>query len=276
MELSGSALEAPFPGTRAYHMLGARFDLMTRSHFPEVVDQAVSSGCRWVVGGHNMHSLHLYHRDPKMRRFYERSDFTFLDGMPLVWLARMLGFPARREHRHAPIDWMPPLLGVAAERGWRVFFLGSEPRVAALTAQRLRERFPGLQVETHPGYFDATPGSPEAEAVLARINEWRPAILAVCMGMPRQEHWIVDHLDRLEASVVFNLGALMELIAGELPIPPRWIGQVGLEWLYRLVSHPRRVWRRYLVEPWTLLPHLVRDLTTSRRSARADWQPEGK
>ena len=260
MELHGSTREDAPPRTPGNRMLGVHFDLLTADKLHQAVVDAVESDQRWVIGGHNMHSIYLCHHDPKMRRFYERSHWTFLDGMPLVWLAHSLGMPARREHRHAPVDWMPGLLAIAAEKGWRVFFLGSEPGVGERGAANLVARFPGLDLRTHHGFFDATPGSAEAEAVLEEIRAWRPNILAVCMGMPRQEHWIVDHLDRLEANVVFNLGALMDLFAGELPIPPRWVGQVGMEWLYRLCSHPRRVWRRYLLEPWFLLPHLARDL----------------
>lgn len=268
MEGHGRESAIPEGRMRDYEMLGVRFNLMTTATFHEVAKRAVAAGERWVVGGHNLHSIYLYHHDPRMKRFYEHSRYTFLDGMPLVWLARILGFPASRVNRHAPVDWMPTLLALAAEQGWRVFFLGSPPGTGEKGAERLRARFPGLQIETHHGYFDMTPGSPEAEAVLARINAYRPHLLAVCMGMPRQEHWTVDFLDRIDANVVFNLGALMDLFAGELPIPPRWIGQVGLEWLYRLCSHPRRVWRRYLFEPWFLLPHLARDLfSRSRRSA---------
>lgn len=260
MQLHGSIREDAPPRTPGYRMLGVDFDLLTTAKLHQAAVDAVESGQRWVIGGHNMHSIYLCHDDPKMRRFYECSHWTFLDGMPLVWLARSLGMPARREHRHAPVDWMPGLLAIAAEKGWRVFFLGSEPGVGERGAANLLQRFPGLQLRTRHGFFDATPGSPEGEEVLEEIREYRPHILAVCMGMPRQEHWIVDHLDRLDANVVFNLGALMDLFAGELPIPPRWVGQVGMEWLYRLCSHPRRVWRRYLVEPWFLLPHLARDL----------------
>jgi len=84
------------------------------------------------------------------------------------------------------------------------------------------------------------------------------------MGMPRQEHWILDHLDQLPPCVICNVGALMELIAGSLPTPPRWVGRIGLEWLYRLLTNPRRVWRRYLLEPWALLPWLIQDLWNYR------------
>ena len=80
------------------------------------------------------------------------------------------------------------------------------------------------------------------------------------MGIPRQEHWIEDHLDRSEARVVLNLGGFMDLLTGELPMPPRWALRVRLERLVRLVSRPRRIWLRYLCEPWFLLPLLARDV----------------
>jgi N-acetylglucosaminyldiphosphoundecaprenol N-acetyl-beta-D-mannosaminyltransferase len=88
------------------------------------------------------------------------------------------------------------------------------------------------------------------------------------MGMPRQEHWIADNFDRLEANVTFNLGGFMELLTGELPTPPQWVGRLNLEWLFRLATRPRRVWRRYLVEPWALTPYLMRDLTSRMRQGR--------
>jgi N-acetylglucosaminyldiphosphoundecaprenol N-acetyl-beta-D-mannosaminyltransferase len=273
----GTLMSAPTPGEAtavtgagSYQMLGMRFTPMTAASLVEATGAAIRSGRKCVVGGHNVHSVYLYHHDAKMRRFYELASQAFLDGMPLVWFARMLGLPVRREHRNAPFDWMPGLLRVAEESGWRVFFLGSPPGVAERGAERLRARFPGLRLAARHGYFDATPGSAEAEAVMAEIREFRPHILCVCMGMPRQEHWIVDHLGELEANVTFSLGALLDLFAGEIHAPPRWVGQIGFEWLYRLVAHPRRVWRRYMVEPWFLLPHMIRDLVSrSRRSLQA-------
>ncbi|HEY0035710.1 MAG TPA: WecB/TagA/CpsF family glycosyltransferase, partial [Longimicrobium sp.] len=178
----GSAFPAPRPNEpRTYEMLGVRFNLVDDAELLGAVERAVESGERRVVGGHNLHSVYLYHRDPRMRRFYAESRVTFLDGMPLVWLARALGYPSRRAHRHAPIDWMPALLERARQRGWRVFFLGSLPQVEAKAAQVFRARYPGLALETHHGYFDVAPGSAENEAVLARIQEFRPHLLCVCM-----------------------------------------------------------------------------------------------
>jgi N-acetylglucosaminyldiphosphoundecaprenol N-acetyl-beta-D-mannosaminyltransferase len=88
------------------------------------------------------------------------------------------------------------------------------------------------------------------------------------MGMPRQEWWILDNLDRISANIVLQAGACFDYVAGEVPLPPRWMGQLGLEWLYRLVSEPGRLWRRYLVEPWSLLIPAGSDLF-HRRAHRA-------
>jgi N-acetylglucosaminyldiphosphoundecaprenol N-acetyl-beta-D-mannosaminyltransferase len=96
--------------------------------------------------------------------------------------------------------------------------------------------------------------------VLEEINRIRPQLLLIGMGMPRQEHWVYDNLEHLAANAIVLSGACFDYIAGAIPTPPRWMGQIGLEWLYRLATEPRRLWRRYLLEPWALLPLGVQDL----------------
>ena len=253
----------------SYELLGVRVDFMDANALHTVVEKSIQSGRQVVVGNHNLHSIYLYHKDRKMQAFYARADYIFVDSMPLVLLGRLLGLPALRKHRNTPIDWVPGLLARAATEGWRVFLLGSRPGVAGRAADVLRRNYPGLQIETHHGYLGDS-AEPETEAVLARIREYQPHILCVGMGMPRQEHWIMDQDGHTEANVTLNVGALMDLIAGELPLPPRWVGQAGFEWLYRLVSRPGQVWRRYLVEPWFLLPFLYRDLRSRLVRTRTD------
>jgi N-acetylglucosaminyldiphosphoundecaprenol N-acetyl-beta-D-mannosaminyltransferase len=243
-----------------YDMLGVRVDGLTVATLYQVIAEAVEGPGPTVIGNHNLHSIYLYHRDPKMRRFYARARYVFIDGMPLILAGRLLGYPLHREHRMTSIDWLRPLLPTVVERGWRILLLGSRPGVAERAAAILRTEFPGLEIGSEHGYFDLRPGSKTGEEVLARVNGFKPDLLCLGLGMPRQEHWIEDHLDRLEAKVVLNLGGFMDLLTGELPLPPRWISQIGLEWLVRLISRPRHVWRRYLWEPWFLVPLMARDL----------------
>jgi N-acetylglucosaminyldiphosphoundecaprenol N-acetyl-beta-D-mannosaminyltransferase len=93
---------------------------------------------------------------------------------------------------------------------------------------------------------------------LAEIERFRPDILMVGMGMPRQEHWIVENLEHIHAHAILTSGACMDYLAGVVPIAPRWMGRFGVEWMFRLWSEPSRLWQRYLLEPWFLLMLLLR------------------
>lgn len=237
-------------------LLGVEIDLLTMQELNEKVAEAISHNEKWIIGNHNMHSIYLFHKDAKMRLFYSKAKLVHIDGMSLVLWGRLLGLPLKPEHRIAYIDWIFPLMRMAALRGWKVFYLGGEPGVAERAAEKLRQDFAGLQIQTYHGFFDWR----DSVNILSMISEWSPQILLVGMGMPRQEHWIVDFLDSINANVILNAGACFDYIAGVKPTPPRWTGKVGLEWFYRLLSEPRRLSRRYLLEPWSLVPLAIKDL----------------
>jgi N-acetylglucosaminyldiphosphoundecaprenol N-acetyl-beta-D-mannosaminyltransferase len=176
---------------------------------------------------------------------------------------------ASRRLRVTYVDWLDPIMAEAARRGWRVFYLGSRPRVAERGAAILRERFSGLQIATAHGYFGVYPGDRENETVLEAINAYQPNLLMVGMGMPRQEHWVVDNLGQFHANVVLNAGATMAYVVGVIPTPPRWSGRLGLEWLFRLAAEPKRLWSRYLIEFWFVLGLFLVELSTRCRPAKS-------
>ena len=242
---------------KSYSLLGIWVNALTISDLNALIAEAVEKGERWVIANHNLNSLRLYHEDPKMREFYARSDYIHVDGMPLILLGRLLKLPLRREHRVTYADWIYPLMAEAAQQGWRVFYLGSKPGVAQQGAEILSEKYAGLEIATADGYFDARPDSADNQAILEMINSYQPQVLMVGMGMPRQEHWLVDNLDRLRVNAILPAGAAMDYVAGAVPTPPRWAGRWGLEWLFRLISEPKRLWRRYLVDPWFVLKLLA-------------------
>jgi N-acetylglucosaminyldiphosphoundecaprenol N-acetyl-beta-D-mannosaminyltransferase len=186
-----------------------------------------------------------------------------------VALGRLYGYPLQRKQRVTHADWMGPLMELAAGRGWRVFNLGSPREVAERGAAQLRKRYPALQIEVSDGYFDARRGSDENEALVARINAYRPDLLMVGMGMPRQEFWTQENFARLKAHVILSSnGAAFEYVAGAVPTPPRWAGRMGLEWIFRLVHEPRRLFTRYLIEPWYILLLLLQDYPRNRHSGK--------
>ncbi|WP_322487901.1 WecB/TagA/CpsF family glycosyltransferase [Chloroflexus sp.] len=237
-------------------LLGVVIDPFSIDHLNQCIATAIKQQKRWIIANHNLHSIYLYHRDQKMRQFYKKAHVIHIDGMPLIYWGRILGYKLKREQRVTYVDWIHPLMAMAAAEGWRVFYLGSKPGVAALAAKRLRQRYPALQITTRDGYFQADDNT----AVLAEIANFRPHVLMVGMGMPRQERWILENLEHLSANAILTAGACFDYVAGVIPTPPRWMGRTGLEWLYRLYSEPRRLARRYLLEPWALLPLMAHDL----------------
>ena len=238
-------------------LLDLDVDAVTMEDLHRVIASAVAGKERWIVAHHNTHSLYLAHRDPKMRELYSRAHCVHVDGMPLIFLGRLLGLGLRREHRVTYVDWLRPLLSFAARNGFRVFYLGSRPGVAEQAAVLLRAEIPGLYLATHHGHFGMETGGAENRRVLGEIERFDPDILMVGMGMPRQEHWIVDNLAGIHAHAILTSGACMDYVAGVMPTAPRWMGRLGFEWLFRLWSEPGRLWDRYLVEPWFVLGLLL-------------------
>jgi len=234
------------------------------------IESAIHERRKRCIIGLNLHGLYVYHKNTAFRAL-QRDDRTLvhIDGMSIVWLARLFGGHASAAHRTGCIDWFPDLLDRSAERGWRVYYLGGSRRVQEDGLAYMRRRQPGLAVDGRDGYFDVHDGT-EAAAVVARINAFKPDVLLVGMGMGRQEEWILANIDRLDVPCITTMGACLEYFAGAVPMPPRVLGPLGLEWLFRLVSNPRRFWRRYLVEPWAVALFLARDELRMLRMKRTD------
>ena len=252
----------------SYRLLGVRVNPLAIPDLHTIIGETVSSNQRCVIASQNLHSIYVYYHDAKMRTFGAQAQYMRTDGMSLVLLGRLLGYPLCRKHRVTYVDWVRPLMAEAAQQTWRVFYLGSKPGTAERGAEILRQEFPKLQIVTADGYFDTTAGSAENQKVLELIHAYQPNVLMVGMGMPRQEHWIVDNLESIHANAILTCGACIEYIAGAIPTPPRWMGALGLEWLSRLSSEPRRLWKRYLLEPWFVANLFVRELWLQRLQGR--------
>jgi N-acetylglucosaminyldiphosphoundecaprenol N-acetyl-beta-D-mannosaminyltransferase len=255
--------------TETVAFLGVTLQPRSMTEMNRLVEQGISERQRWIIANHNLHSLYLFHRHAKMREFYAGARWTHIDGMPLVALGRLYGYPLERRHRVTFADWTYPLMELAARKGWRVFHLGSSKGAAEKGAAELRRLYPGLQIEVSEGYFDARYGSSDNEAMLQRINAYAPDLLMVGMGMPRQEFWTQENFARLDAPVILSsVGAAFEYVAGAVPTPPRWSGRLGLEWAFRMAHDPTRLFKRYFIEPWYILLLLLMDYPRHRNAGK--------
>jgi N-acetylglucosaminyldiphosphoundecaprenol N-acetyl-beta-D-mannosaminyltransferase len=241
-------------------LLGVDVDKFDTDLFHKSISKLLASNSKAILLHHNMHSIYLYHRDTIVRDLYKNADGIWIDGMPIVYWGKVLGRSLKRRNRFTMSQWMPDFMERARDEGWRIFYIGSEPGVVETGISRFKEQFPGLQVDCQHGFFNMTPDGPENLAVLAKINNFRPHIVLVGMGMPRQEYWISQNHHRLNANVIANVGAAINYFADALQRPPAALSRLGLEWLYRLMCEPKRLSRRYLVEPWFLLPIMAGDV----------------
>ncbi len=246
-------------------LLGQVMDKVRPEEVMHQLTTWVEAGEKAVIANHNLHSLHLIRTEPQVADFFARADLVQIDSTPLIAFGRLVGRGTRRKHRSTYLDWREHFWALADRKGWRVMFIGGADGVADLAAERLRSRHRNVALAVHPGYFDAAPGSPDNQALLGKVEAFAPQVLMVGMGMPRQEIWIADHLDALPDCVVLNVGAAFDYEAGVQKAAPRWMGKLGLEWLYRLAVDPRRLFHRYCVEPWHLMGPIVDDLKAALR-----------
>lgn len=233
-----------------YEFLGVKVNLLDISQLNSLITKAIKYDKKWIVANHNLNSLYIYHHNSVMRDFYQIADYIHIDGMSLILLGKLLGLPCAKEHRVTYADWVWPLMEESAKKSWRVLYLGSKPGIADKGASILRNIYPDLQIATLHGYFTFLSNDQENQSVIEKIREYQPHILMVGMGMPRQEKWILDNINKIRVNIILPSGACIDYVAGEISTPPRWMGKAGLEWLYRLLTEPKRLWRRYLVEPW--------------------------
>jgi len=167
-------------------------------------------------------------------------------------------------------DLFPRLCETLAETGQSIFLLGAQPGRAEATAQAMQERFPNLRVAgTHDGYFDSS----EDAAVIRNINASGADILLVAMGAPRQELWLARYQDDLQVPVRMGVGGLFDYYSGSIPRAPLWLREIGLEWVWRLLQEPGRMWKRYLIGNPLYLFRVWRECRGQHKAARLARQP---
>ena len=224
-------------------IIGVPFDNVTLGEAVDRISAMIAEGRPHYVATANMDFLVQARGDVELRRILLEADLVLCDGTPLVWASRLLGNPLRE--RVAGADLVPMLMHEAARNGHRVFLLGAGAGVAASAAERLHQQHPSLIIAGH--YSPPFSGLLEMdhEEAASRIREARPDVLLVSFGCPKQEKWIAMHYRSLGVPVVIGVGASLDFIADRVRRAPRWMQRTGLEWSYRLLQEPRRLFRRY-------------------------------
>ena len=240
---------------------------------PVNLTQAVATLDGWSREGRrdyvccvSVHGLVTAQRDPEIRDIINRAGLATEDGMPLVWWCRRAGFA--RAGRVCGSDLLDAMCALAVQRGHRHYFYGGSQRAVELLVSHLRRRYPGLLVVGHRSPPFRALSREEGAADIAEINRARPDFVWVGLGMPKQEKWIASHVGRIDAAALIGIGAAFDFHAGTKPRAPRWMQRSGFEWFFRLVTEPRRLAHRYLVDNSIFVGHAFRQLAGSKSYAR--------
>jgi N-acetylglucosaminyldiphosphoundecaprenol N-acetyl-beta-D-mannosaminyltransferase len=246
-------------------VLGTRVHLVDNDKVLALLEEWIArreGGCRFVVVT-GFHGLWVAHQDPDFRRIVASADLFSPDGIAPVWIAKLKGRPLAA--RATGPDLMESFFRRANRAGYRSFFLGDTEDTLRALRSALEYRFPGHVVAgtLSPPFRELTPE--EDEQIVRAINESRPDVVWVGLGLPKQERWIHEHRSRLNAAVAVGVGAAFKFSAGKINRPPEWVGRNGLEWLWRLAQEPGKLWRRDLVDGPRFVWHVLLEVTGLRR-----------
>ncbi len=228
-----------------YRVLGVRVNAVQ-------IPDAIAEVERWIaergpsrfVAVTGMHGITESRQNARFRQILDSAGLVVADGMPLVWLGRWHGFKNMQRRVYGP-ELTDTFCAVTKDK-YRHFFYGGAPGVADELAGKLRERHGIRVVGTYcPPFRPLT--EEEDREVVGMIEASQADIVWVGLSTPKQETWMYEHREKISAPAMFGIGAAFDLNTGRLKQAPAWMRENGLEWLFRLVAEPKRLWRRYLV-----------------------------
>ena len=242
-------------------MFGVPIDNLTLSETLDRVEEMIRNGGTHQHVVVNVDKIVKLQRDEKLREAILGCDLINADGQPIVWASRLLQSPLKE--RVTGIDLFESLVGRCAEKGFRPYLLGARQEVIEQVVKILKDQHPRLELAGwRNGYWDAN----QEREVIYGIRDTRPDILFVAISSPKKEFLLNKWKQDLRIPFVMGVGGTFDVISGLVKRAPVWMQKCGLEWLYRLLQEPRRLWRRYLVEDMAFFWLVLRELRQRKTS----------
>jgi N-acetylglucosaminyldiphosphoundecaprenol N-acetyl-beta-D-mannosaminyltransferase len=230
----------PLLRARRFDFIGAPMHLITMDETLSLALQAMAEKRPLHHTVVNVAKVVTMTSNEELKRDVASADIINIDGMGVVWGARLLGVAV--PERVAGIDLMQRLFGLCAQHGFRPFLLGADPHVLSNTLARLSREYPRLEIA---GYADGYFAPEDERRIVDQINDARTDCLFVAMPTPRKERFLARYREELQASFVMGVGGSFDVYGGKVRRAPTVVQEMGFEWLYRVAQEPRRLWRRY-------------------------------
>lgn len=221
--------------TKVVHLLGVRVDIVDWKGIENFCRQALIQAAPKMIATVNGEITLIADKKPEYRKVLNQSNLNIADSTNIIWVSYLKGY--RFPERTPGSELLLKLCSIAQEMKKSVYFLGGREITAELTAQRVAELYPKLEIA---GYSSA---DPDDEDIVAQIRRKNPDIVFVAYGAPKQETWIYENKEKITAKIMVGVGGTFDMISGRLPRAPQWMIRLHLEWLWRLYLEPKRVLR---------------------------------
>lgn len=227
--------------------MNTQIDNLTMNETLDAIDLLIQENKSAYVVTPNVDHIVQLETNKELQAVYANASLILTDGKPLLWIAKWYGTPIKEKISGS--DLFPLLCKMAAEKGYKMFFLGAAEGVAAKAAENLCRKYDGLQiVGTYSPPIGFENNQSEMVKIKKMIIEAKPEILVVGLGCPKQEKFMYHYCKELGVPISFGLGASFDFEAGNIKRAPRWMADHGLEWLFRITQDPKRMAKRYLVK----------------------------
>lgn len=238
------------------NILGIKIDNLTLEEALDRVEEIVARRKPEYYCAINLHQIVLYHENQQYKRITDHAGLITADGQPVMWLSKWLKTPLKQKNPGP--DFMRASCKMAAEKGYSIFLLGGAPGIAEKAADKLQADYPNLKVA---GVYSPPFGFEKDAAEMQRINTMLNAshadLLFVGLGSPKQDIFIDENKDIYQIPLSYSIGIAIDYIGGNIKRAPKWMRDVGLEWLYRFCQDPGRLFKRYFIESWRILKYVI-------------------
>jgi exopolysaccharide biosynthesis WecB/TagA/CpsF family protein len=227
--------------------MNTMIDNLTMDETLEEIDRLITANKKSYLVTPNVDHIVKLEHDKELQKIYQEADLIITDGQPLIWISKYYKNPIKEKVSGS--DLFPRLCEMAAEKGYSVFLLGAAEGVADMAAENLRKRFEKLNIVgtySPPKGFDKDEA--ETNKILSMIAALKPHILIVGLGCPKQEKFIYEYHKIMDVPLSLGLGASIDFVAGKVKRAPAWMRRFGLEWFYRFMKEPRRMFKRYFID----------------------------
>ncbi|MDQ1831716.1 WecB/TagA/CpsF family glycosyltransferase [Massilia scottii] len=244
-------------------MMGCLMDNLTMEETLQKVEGFIAAGTPHQHVVVNVDKLVKANRDPELRRIINECALINVDGMPVVWAARLLGKPLKE--RVAGVDLFEALMKRAAEKGWRVYLLGAREEVVSDVKRIYEKKYAGM---TLAGYRNGYWKAEEEAGVVEQIAAARADLLFVAISSPKKEHFLGQYQAQMKIPFAMGVGGTFDVAVGRVKRAPLWMQKSGLEWFYRFLQEPRRMFRRYFIDDMGFIWLFLKEATRRKPAAR--------